>query len=400
MMTLNGIEEEKSIQSRQVKASRNRKRVRMTLKELEEDKSKNAEKERTRWNGKRATMTLKEIEEEKSLQSKQVQASWTRKRSRMTHEQTQKQKLQVASKAEKRKLDIVKHKEDNPKGFVSNDAYFLSEEFLKQETKKSVVSDGRFRDENGCHYLGPMNEVCGYCNGLGFLSEVQGHFTDKNGIKHCHFGELCCNKGKVKGILQYNLPATLKQLYTSQDPRSKHFWTNARLINNAMAMSSLTCNNKWQTRVYKNTCESMLTAQGQLLRRVGPMLPTDDGEPLKCVQAYFVSEDKATHWRMHHSVKNKISSKERNHFECLFKMLHRMLKNDANNKYVKSFLGVKEYVEKECNNKVWDVKLSIHAEQSAEELKQKGKLKSNVPVVKEIAIVMPDSDLLSKNQKR
>ena len=48
----------------------------------------------------------------------------------------------------------------------------------------------------------------------------------------------------------------------------------------------------------------------------------------------------------------------------------------------------------------WDVKLSIHAEQSAEELKKEGVLKTNVPVVKEIAIEMPDSDLLSKNHKR
>ena len=275
---------------------------------------------------------------------------------------------------------------------------WLSEKFVEDETKFSVVSDHRSRD--GCHYLGEMIKVCGYCSGLGFLSEVRGHFTYENGIKHCHFGELCCNKGKVKGILQYNLPDKLKNLYTSQDPRSKHFRNCARLINNAMAMSSLTCNNKWQTRVNHNTCESMLTAQGQLLRRVGPMLPTDDGEPVKCVQAYFVSEETATQWRMHHSVKSNISSKERQYFESLFKMLHKMLKYDAKNKYVQSFLGVKKYVEKQCNNKVWDVKLSIHAEQSAEELKKEGVLKTNVPVVKEIAIVMPDSDLLSKNHKR
>ena len=117
-------------------------------------------------------------------------------------------------------------------------------------------------------------------------------------------------------------------------------------------MSSLTCNNKWQTRVYNNTCESMLTAQGQLLRRVGPMLPTNDGKPLKCVQAYFVSEETATHWRMHHSVKNNISSEETKKFKQVFKRLHKTLKKDANNKYIQSFLGVKEYVEKELKDKV------------------------------------------------
>ena len=59
---------------------------------------------------------------------------------------------------------------------------------------------------------------------------------------------------------------------------------------------------------------------------------------------------------------------------------------------------MKEYIEKELNDKVWDVKLSIHAGESAEELRHQGCL--NVPVVKEIAIVMPDSDLLSKDHNR
>ena len=58
---------------------------------------------------------------------------------------------------------------------------------------------------------------------------------------------------------------------------------------------------------------------------------------------------------------------------------------------------MKEYVEQKCKNRVWDIKLLIHAEQAAEELKQQGKLKTNVPVVKEIAIVMPDSGLLTKH---
>ena len=103
-----------------------------------------------------------------------------------------------------------------------------------------MVSDGRFRDKNGFHHLGKMEEVCGYCSGLGFLSEVQAYFTDNNGNKHCHFRHLCYNGGKVKGILQYNLPQTLKHLYISQDPESKQFRNNARLYNNALAMSSIT----------------------------------------------------------------------------------------------------------------------------------------------------------------
>ena len=57
-------------------------------------------------------------------------------------------------------------------------------------------------------------------------------------------------------------------------------------------------------------------------------------------------------------------------------------------------------LKKKCKNRVWDIKLSIHSEQAADKLKQQGKLKPNVPVVKEIAIVMPDSDLLTKHDHR
>ena len=76
-------------------------------------------------------------------------------------------------------------------------------------------------------------------------------------------------------------------------------------------------------------------------------------------------------------------------------MLHGTLKNDAHNKYIRSFLGVKQYVEENLKGKVWDVKLSIHAEESAQDLKLKGRL--NVPVVNKIAVVMLDSDVLTKD---
>ena len=49
-------------------------------------------------------------------------------------------------------------------------------------------------------------------------------------------------------------------------------------------------------------------------------------------------------------------------------------------------------------NKIWDVNLSIHATESAQTLKHQGRLTG--PVVKEIAILMPDSDDLTKEHKR
>ena len=77
--------------------------------------------------------------------------------------------------------------------FFSNAADLVSKKFVEQETGSNIVSDAKYRDEKGCHYLGKMSVLCGHCSGLGFESEVQGHFIDSNGTKHSHFGELCCN---------------------------------------------------------------------------------------------------------------------------------------------------------------------------------------------------------------
>ena len=104
--------------------------------------------------------------------------------------------------------------------------WLLTDDFVKQETRTAFVSDAKHRDEkDGYHYLGPMEEVCGYCGALGFKAEVQGSFKDKNGKKQCHFGQLCCNKGKVHGISDYNLPDTLERLYTSEDKQSVFFFS-------------------------------------------------------------------------------------------------------------------------------------------------------------------------------
>ena len=70
----------------------------------------------------------------------------------------------------------------------------------------------------------------------------------------------------------------------------------------------------------------------------------------------------------------------------------------AKNKYIESFLGVKKFVEKKLKNKVWDVKLSIHANEPARKLVHKGRL--NAPTVNEVAIVMPTEDELTSKHER
>ena len=103
-------------------------------------------------------------------------------------------------------------------------------------------------------------------------------------------------------------------------------------------------------------------------------------------------------WKMTHGVKNYISIKEKKSYETLFKLLHCMLKNEVKNTYLESFYGVKEYVEIKLKNNIWDVNISIHATESAQTLKHQGRLTG--PVVKEIAILVSDSDDLTKKHKR
>ena len=68
-----------------------------------------------------------------------------------------------------------KDKKDNPKGYVMNEVdCLLTDDFVKQESNKTIVSDAKYRDKKeGYHYLGPMKTVCGYCGALGFEAEVQ-----------------------------------------------------------------------------------------------------------------------------------------------------------------------------------------------------------------------------------
>jgi hypothetical protein len=233
---------------------------------------------------------------------------------------------------------------------------------------------------------------------LGFRSEIQGTFQDPanpKGPKLVHFGDLCCCKGTVDGISDYNLPPGLKDLYTSSCPDAVHFREEARVFNNGMAMSSLVAQHGWKNRTHGNKMESMLTCGGQLFRRVGSLLPAD-GERPKCVQTYFYGGEEATKWRMM-NIQKSVPNSQRNNYEIVFNKLHAIL-CEAGNKYIESFLGVKEYVETHLKDKIWDVRLSIHANMSPNKLIHEGRL--NAPTVKEIAILMPDNDVITKNHKR
>ena len=280
------------------------------------------------------------------------------------------------------------------KGLIEHEKdWLLTSQFVIDETKPSV-SDSKDRDENGYHYLGPMNHKCEFCGGLGFRSELVGKIKKGNKF-YANFGSLCCSGGKVKGIHEYDLPEELEHLFTSQENDCIFFRDNAQIINNGMAMCSLTSKYGWKKRTHSNKSECMLTSQGQLLRRIGPLIPKN-GEPPKCIQTYFYGGTDATKWRLQ-NVKKAMRESEKKMYTRIFDKAHNILIN-ANNKYIKSFQGVKDYVEKHLKDKCLDVKLVIHANKSDSKVTHKGRL--NGPTIDEIAILIPDDSVITKDHNR
>ena len=202
-------------------------------------------------------------------------ASKKRKRDNMSPEEKEehkrKQREYMKEYMKEYRASIKANKIIYPKGYVINEEKDLLTNF---NLKEKYAGDKNERDEQYRHYLGAMNVECGYCGGLGFKSEVQGTFPNPEnpkGDKLVHFGDLCCCRGSVDGIRDYNLPEDLEWLYESDTSSAEHFRKNARIFNNGMAMCSLTAKGGWRTRANNNTQESMLTANGQLFsEELGP----------------------------------------------------------------------------------------------------------------------------------
>ena len=266
--------------------------------------------------------------------------------------------------------------------------------FYKSEMGAGDCHD---HDKNGCHYLGKMDVVCGYCGGKGFRAEIQGYFTNSDGKKLPHFGSIYCCEGHVtKSIKTYNLPERLEHMYTSDDSESRFFKQNAQIINNAMAMCSVRADHGWSNRTPNNKMEAMLTSGGQLIRMMGPLLPLNQQQP-KCLQVCFYGAQEAVQFQMI-NVNRKFSPQESSMFELILKNLHYILMNEVHNKYLQSFLGVKEYIEKNLQDKVLDVKLGIHATTSTQQLVSAHPL--NGPMVVEVAILLPSDDSITQEHTR
>ena len=234
--------------------------------------------------------------------------------------------------------------------------------------------------------LGSMDYTCKYCGAKGFEGEVQNWYGKKED-RVVDFGCLCCKRGQVSGIRDFNLPSELDQLYTDQeDPTAKRFREKSRLFGNGMAMSSVTIEKGWKNRCYNNKMSSMLTASGQFFRRIGPMIHKAGRTP-KAIQCWFFGPEEAATYRIRNAFgppENAKSKKKEILDRTIFTKLHKILIK-AKNKYIETFLSVKDYVAK---RNVGDVVLALHANESTNNLIHKGRL--NAPCVKEVAVLMPN----------
>ena len=212
----------------------------------------------------------------------------------MSPEEREEKNEMKRKRAKERRAEERAKKAKEPKGLIDNEKEWLwvDEKDKPWTPKLEKLTDKEkkegYKGKVARHYLGEMEVECGYCGALGFECEVQGTFIDLNdGKRKKHFGNLCCCKGTVKGITDYQLPQELGWLYTSDSPMAVHFRENARMYNNGMAMSSITAQKGWRSRTPNKKMDAMLTSGGQLFRRVGSMLPNENGKQPKCVQTYF-----------------------------------------------------------------------------------------------------------------
>ena len=127
------------------------------------------------------------------------------------------------------------------------------------------------------YYVGPMNNICLYCNALHFPNEALN----------------CCHNGKVSLTQLSSYPEELKNLLMSNSSQAKNFRQHIRQYNSAFAFASLGANiDKITTR--EPYC---FRIHGQIYHRTGCLHPAD-GNDYQYLQVYILEGDQAVTSRM------------------------------------------------------------------------------------------------------
>jgi Helitron helicase-like domain at N-terminus len=159
------------------------------------------------------------------------------------------------------------------------------------------------------HYMGKMEVVCSDCGALHWASEML--------VNSPKFG-MCCFSGKIKIPRLDNPPQELLHLLSGQDDIGKKFRERIRNYNNALAMTSLGCD---QNREINRDGQGpyVFKVQGRLYHRIGSLLPQPESSPLYA-QLYIYDEQEALDFRMGNAAN---SSLNRATMQTLQDMLYR-----------------------------------------------------------------------------
>ena len=143
------------------------------------------------------------------------------------------------------------------------------------------------------HNLGDMNIACSDCGALHWLSE---RLSSSSKI-HPKFGT-CCFSGKVHLPRLHDPPPELLDLLRGQDHISKDFRNNIRNYNNALAMTSLGCQ---QDQSVNSTGQGpyLFKVQGSIYHNTGPLIPAQGRAP-NYAQLYIYDPQEALDYRMGH----------------------------------------------------------------------------------------------------
>lgn len=128
------------------------------------------------------------------------------------------------------------------------------------------------------HEMGPRTLLCTHCQARLWPEENKG----SSGAPHG--GSLCCYEGKSCSPTWQTPPQLIKQLFTSNSPRSRQFRKHARLYNSALQMAS-----SGLVDVAPRQGISTIAIRGALHHLLGPLAPAE-GQQHQFAQLYIIDD--------------------------------------------------------------------------------------------------------------
>ena len=160
--------------------------------------------------------------------------------------------------------------------------------------------------------MGKMDVSCSNCGALHWMCEK----IKKSPMICPQFG-MCCLQGKIKLPKLDDPPPELLYLLSGQDDISKEFRDHIRSYNNALAMTSLGCNQ--DKTINAGGGPYVFKIQGRLCHKSGSLIHNNQNAPLYA-QLYIYDPQEALDFRMNHAANSHL---HRETMQTLQDMLYR-----------------------------------------------------------------------------